>query len=245
MKVVCTMGTDRPRGLIAVTSVERLPGGQRAGFWLPEAAYPWRAMVTAGWDFEFVTTRDEEPAPGGIDRSDPPQRMFLEDPEVRRKLAAARTARHYDPADFPLVFAAGGPGAMWDFPSDARLSALLVAIFEAGGVVAAVCHGVAALVNANSADGGAFVSGRRLTGFSNREEEAIGLSGAVPFLLEDALVQRGAKYEAGEPFRPHVITDDRLITGQNPASAAGVAQLATQLATGDPLPPNWLRRPTP
>jgi putative intracellular protease/amidase len=239
------MAIDRPRGLIAVTSVERLPSGQRAGFWLPEAAYPWRAMVTAGWDFEFVTTRDEAPAPGGIDRSDPPQRMFLEDAEVRRKLAGARTARHYDPADFPLVFAAGGPGAMWDFPGDAGLGALLVAVHEAGGVVAAVCHGVAALVNARCADGSAFVAGRQLTGFSNREEEAIGLSAAVPFLLEDALVERGAKFEAGEPFRSHTVCDDRLVTGQNPASAADVAQLATQLATGRQLPVNWLRRPAP
>lgn len=237
------MTTDRLRGLIAVTSVERLPNGQRGGFWLPEAAYPWRALVTVGWDFEFVTTRDAEPPAGGIDRSDPPQRMFLEDPLVRRKLMAARTAAQYDPADFRLVFAAGGPGAMWDFPGDTQLSALMAAAHAQGGVVAAVCHGVAALVNADSSDGTPLVAQRRLTGFSNQEEEAIGLAGVVPFLLQDALVKRGARYEAGDAFRPHVVRDGNLITGQNPASAARVAQSATELATGRPMPSTWLRRP--
>jgi putative intracellular protease/amidase len=236
---------DRPRGLIAVTSVERLPNGRRAGFWLPEAAYPWRALVTVGWDFEFVTTRDGAPPVGGIDRSDPPQRAFLEDATVQRRLAAARTADHYDPADFPVVFAAGGPGAMWDFPPDARLAAFLSAAFAGGGVIAAVCHGVAALVNADLADGSALVAGRRLTGFSNQEEEAIGLGREVPFLLEDALVKRGAHFEAEEPFRAHVVCDGNLITGQNPASAARVAQVATELAAGLELPATWLRRPAP
>jgi putative intracellular protease/amidase len=236
------MAIERRRGLIAVTSVERLPNGRRAGFWLPEAAYPWRALITVGWDFEFVTTRDAAPPPGGIDRSDPPQRMFLEDAEVQRKLAAARTADSYDPADFAVVFAAGGPGAMWDFPQDARLARLMAAACEGGGVVAAVCHGVAALVNAAGSDGEPLVAGRRLTGFSNREEEAIGLGLAVPFLLEDALIERGAKFEAGDPFRAHVVHDGNLITGQNPASAAGVAQAATESAAGHPLPATWLRR---
>lgn len=231
------------RGLIVVTSTGRLPTGRRAGFWLPEAAYPWRALATADLGFEFLSTKDGPPPIDGIDRSDPPQRHFLRDTAVQRKLAATTTAEHYDPADFAVVFIAGGPGAMWDFPRDERLAGFLASALAAGTVVAATCHGVAALLACRSADGTAMVAGRRLTGFSNQEETAIGLASEVPFLLADALTERGARYEAGEPFHRHVVRDENLVTGQNPASAAAVAAVGVELATHKALPPNWLRRP--
>lgn len=187
----------RKRGLIIVTSTATLPSGGRAGFWLPEAAYPWRALSACGWDFDFLSTAEGTPPMDGIDRSDPPQRWFLRDAEVGRKLAGARTAGAYDPADFPVVFVAGGPGAMWDLPKDEAVADFLAACLEGGNVVAAVCHGPAALVGVRTADGGPAVRGRRLTAFTNREEEAIGMADQVPFLLADALGGLGARYEAG------------------------------------------------
>lgn len=231
------------RGLIVVTSTESLPSGRRAGFWLPEAAYPWRALATWDWDFEFMSTTEGTPPIDGIDRSDPPQRWFLQSAEVRRKLAATRTAASYDPADFGVVFVAGGPGAMWDFPKDPLLARFLAAALSGSGVVTAVCHGPAALVGVAGPDGTPAVRGLRLTGFSNREEEAIGMAEQVPFLLADALIGQGARYEAGEPFRNHVVRHGNLVTGQNPASTARAAALGMRMAAGAELPPNWLRRP--
>ena len=231
------------RGLIIVTATAELPSGGRAGFWLPEAAYPWRALAARGWDFDFLSTAEGAPPVAGIDRSDPPQRWFLRDAEVGRKLEETRTAAGYDPDDFPVVFIAGGPGAMWDLPQDAALAAFLAACLEGKNVVTAVCHGPAALVNVRMADGSPAVAGLRMTAFTNHEEKTIGMADQVPFLLADRLAALGARVEAGEPFRSHVVQDGNLVTGQNPASTAHAAELAMRLVTGTPLPSGWLRRP--
>ncbi|MFB9437101.1 type 1 glutamine amidotransferase domain-containing protein [Streptomyces showdoensis] len=232
----------RERGLIVLTSVERLPGGRSAGFWLPEAAYPWLALVTAGWDYAFASTRAGTPPMGGVDRSDPPQRMFLEDGLVRERLASTVTPGLLDPADFGVVFVAGGHGAILDLPEDEQLARFLGKFTESGGVLAAVCHGVGALLGVAAPDGRPLVEGRRVTAFTQAEERAVGLDGVVPYFLDEALEQRGARYLAGEPFRSHVVVDGRLITGQNPASAVAVAAQAMELVTGRPLPEGWSRR---
>ncbi|ARQ67548.1 type 1 glutamine amidotransferase domain-containing protein [Streptomyces marincola] len=233
------------RGLIVLSAVERLPNGRPAGFWLPEAAYPWRALLSAGWDFRFAATAAGAPPAGGVDRSDPPQRMFLGDARVAARLADTVTADLLDPADYGVVFVAGGHGALFDLPGDRRLSGFLGAFHAAGGVIAAVCHGVAALLDVPRPDGGALIEGLRLTGFSRAEERAAGLAGVLPFFLDEALTARGARYEAGEPFRSHVVCDGTVVTGQNPASAAAVTEAGMALATGRPLAGNWLRAPAP
>lgn len=230
------------RGLIVLTSVERLPGGRPAGFWLPEAAYPWLALATAGWDYAFTAPRASTPPMGGVDRSDPPQRMFLEDPLVRDRLAQTVTPDELDPADFGVVFVAGGHGAIVDLPEDAHLARFLTEFAASGGVLAAICHGVGALLPVLRPDGRPFVEGRSVTAFTQAEERAVGLDGVVPYFLDEALTERGARYEAGEPFRSHVVVDGRLITGQNPASVVAVAAHAMYLATGESLPEGWSRR---
>jgi putative intracellular protease/amidase len=114
---------------------------------------------------------------------------------------------------------------MWDFPDSEPLHALARSIYERGGMVTAVCHGVAALVNLSMTDGSAFLDGRQVTGFSNLEEKLAGLTDEVPFLLEDALKARTPLYsKAFLPFMAHIEIDDRLITGQNPASARKVGR---------------------
>ncbi|MFC9428380.1 type 1 glutamine amidotransferase domain-containing protein [Streptomyces sp. NPDC056987] len=234
------LGGPARRGLIVVSSVARLPGGRQAGFWLPEAAYPWRALTSAGWDFAFAGTREGTPTIGGVDRSDLPQRLFLDDGTVRERLAATTTADRCTPADFGIVLIAGGHGAMLDLPEDPRLAGFLTRFHTGGGVVVAVCHGVAALLPARAPGGAPLVAGRRVTGFSRAEEEAAGLAATVPFFLDEALRERGARYEAGEPFAPHVVRDGNLVTGQNPASAAEATALGMRLALGRALPGNWL-----
>lgn len=235
------------KGLIVLSSTERLPGGRSAGFWLPEAAYPWRALLAAGWDFEFTSTRSGRPPAGGVDRSDPPQRMFLEDPVVQDRLENTRTPDLLCPDDYGIVFVAGGHGAIIDLPGDARLVRFL-ADYWAGrdsAVIAAVCHGVAALLDVPGPDGTPLVSGRRMTAFTQEEERAVGLDRIVPYFLGEALAERGARYEAGDAFRSHVVADGRLITGQNPASTADLARTGVELASGRPLPRHWLRRSAP
>ncbi|MFC6066168.1 type 1 glutamine amidotransferase domain-containing protein [Streptomyces ochraceiscleroticus] len=226
-----------------LSAVERLSNGRLAGYWLPEAAYPWRALRALGWDFEFVSTSPGVPPVGGVDRSDPPQRMFLGDPVVNARLAQTTTADHKDPAGFDVVFVAGGHGAVLDLPGDKRLSDFLAAFHLRGGVIAAVCHGVAALLEVELPGGVPLVAGRRVTAFSACEERAVGLADVVPFFLDEALIAKGARYEAGERLKRHVVRDGTLVTGQNPASAPEVTEIGMALASGrEDLPANWLRR---
>jgi putative intracellular protease/amidase len=125
-------------------------------------------------------------------------------------------------------------GTMWDFAQDERLGALAVATFERGGVVAAVCHGPAALVDVTLADGRPLVEGRRVAAFTDSEERAVGLEGVVPFLLATTLVQRGAHHVPAADWNAKVVVDGRLVTGQNPQSATGVAQAVRDLLQAQP-----------
>ncbi|GAA4946143.1 type 1 glutamine amidotransferase domain-containing protein [Actinoplanes utahensis] len=113
---------------------------------------------------------------------------------------------------------------MWDFPSDAGLTAFARELYERGGVVAAVCHGPAALVGLTLSDGTPLVAGRRVAAFTDAEENAVGLTEVVPFLLQSRLEELGARHSGAADWQPHVVTDGRLVTGQNPASSAGVAE---------------------
>jgi putative intracellular protease/amidase len=129
-----------------------------------------------------------------------------------------------DPAGYDAVLFAGGHGAMWDFPSDPGLAAFTRELYERGGVVAAVCHGPAALAGLTLSDGSPLVAGKRIAAFTDSEESAAGLTEVVPFLLQSRLEELGAKHTGAPDWQPHVVTDGRLVTGQNPASSAGVAE---------------------
>ena len=126
--------------------------------------------------------------------------------------------------DYDAVFFAGGHGTMWDFPDDATLSRVAAEIYEAGGVVGAVCHGPAGLVNLRRSNGEYLVDGKTVSAFTNAEEVAVGLTDVVPFLLETRLAERGATVITAPNFAAHHEVSERLVTGQNPASAAGVAE---------------------
>ncbi|MDE2049326.1 MAG: type 1 glutamine amidotransferase domain-containing protein, partial [Betaproteobacteria bacterium] len=125
---------------------------------------------------------------------------------------------------FDAVFYAGGHGAMWDLPDNAALAAITARIYERGGAVAAVCHGPAGLLNVKLADGRYLVAGKQLSAFTDDEERAVGLADVVPFLLASQLQARGATHLAAPNWKPQVVVDGRLVTGQNPASATGVGE---------------------
>ncbi|MFD6418762.1 type 1 glutamine amidotransferase domain-containing protein [Streptomyces sp. NPDC060194] len=209
--------------LIALTSHDRLGDtGRSTGWYLPEAAHPWKEFTEAGYQVDIVSVLGGKPAMDGADLSDPVQQAFLDDPRIAAQLADTRRPGQVSADDYDAVLYVGGHGTMWDFPHDGDLAELARDVYEAGGVVSAVCHGPAGLVNLTLSDGGHLVAGKNLAAFTNSEEAAVGLTDVVPFHLQTALEERGARHSAAADFDAHVVTDGRLVTGQNPASAAAV-----------------------
>jgi putative intracellular protease/amidase len=210
--------------LIGLTSHGDLAGRRPTGYYLPEVAHPWRVFTDAGYTVDLASTAGGEPPADGVDLTDPVQRAFTDDPDMTAKIRSTPTFAAIDGGDYDGVLFAGGHGTMWDFPTDQALARVAREVYEHGCVVAAVCHGPAALVGVTLSDGQPLVAGKRVAAFTNAEEAAVGLAEVVPFLLQTRLEQLGATHTAAPNFHPHVVTDHRLVTGQNPASATGVAQ---------------------
>jgi putative intracellular protease/amidase len=213
------------RILVAVTSHGVLGStGRPTGFYVEEVAVPWEVFVSAGHHVDLVSTAGGVPPRDGEDPSDPRQQRFLTDERVTAQLADTPAAGQVDAEAYDAIFFAGGHGTMWDFPDNPELARLGRTIYERGGVVGAVCHGPAALVGLTLSDGSYLVAGKKVSAFTNTEEAAVGLTDVVPFLLADRLAAQGATHVPADDFAAQVVTDGRLVTGQNPASAQGVAQ---------------------
>lgn len=216
------IASQKPRILILVTSADRLPDGQPTGLWLEEYAVPYQAFVEAGYPVDTVTIR------GGavpIDpRSDPSAEQRRAWAPAIRQLQRTRSLAEVKAADYQTLFIPGGHGAMLDLARHPQVARLVERLDAAGAVIAALCHGPAALVEARTVAGEPLVAGRRLTAFSDAEERAVQLEEAMPFLLESRLRELGAQVEVAPAFKGHVIRDGRWITGQNPASSAQMAR---------------------
>lgn len=191
--------------------------GQATGTYLPELAQSYEVFMQAGYQVEIASPQ------GGVAPLDPGSASPELSPYLPL-LQATRAFRQIRVEAYEAFFLVGGHGTMWDFPSDLTLQARLSSAWQQHKVLAAVCHGVAGLLPLTAADGRPLLEGKQITGFSNREEESLGLEKVVPFLLEDALRARGAHYSCAPLWQPHVIRDGNLITGQNPASTQGVAE---------------------
>jgi putative intracellular protease/amidase len=213
--------------LLALTSHDDLGGRRPTGFYVSEAAHPWRVFRNAGIAVDLVSVRGGRPPMDGFEGDDLTQREFVQLPD----LATTRPAAEVDAVGYDGIFYVGGHGTMWDFPDDAGLTRLGRDIYEAGGVVAAVCHGPSALVNLTLSDGTYLVDGKEVSAFTNAEEDAVHLTNVVPFLLQTALEDRGAKHVAAPNFECQVSVAERLVTGQNPASAKRAAEEVVRLLT--------------
>lgn len=218
--------------LLALTSVLTIPGtGRHTGAYASEVAETWEVFTAAGFTVDVASVLGG-PAPlEAVNRDDAAQRALLADARMTDLLAATPRTGAVRAADYQIVLLVGGHGAVWDLPADPDLAALLGHVHRAGGVIASVCHGAAGLLEAYRTDGERLIKGRRIAAFTNAEERAVGMASVVPFLLADELVARGARHDEGPSFLPHVVVDGRLVTGQNPASAAGVARSAVELAS--------------
>lgn len=215
--------TAPTRVLLVLTSHDDLGGVRPTGYYVGEAAHPWRVFDDAGYVVDVASIKGGVPPQDGYDEADPLQAAFLADPQIASQLRATPALADVDASQYDVVFYVGGHGAMWDFAKAPAVDAVGRTVYENGGIVAAVCHGPAALTNITLSDGQPLVRGRRVAGFTNEEEAAVGLTNVVPFLLADALEALGAMHRAGPNFVENVVADGRVVTGQNPQSAAGVA----------------------
>ena len=225
--------TSKKKILIALTSHDVLGAtGKRTGAYLAELTHAHAVFVEAGFDVDFVSVRGGKVPLDGVDRKDPANAAFLDDAKALAALHASKRAAEIEPTAYDAIYYAGGHGTMWDLPSDAALAKVAGAIYDRGGVVGAVCHGPSGLLEVRLASGKRLVDGKRVSAFTNEEEAAVELTGIVPFLLADALRERGAEHVPAAKWAKQVIVDERLVTGQNPASAAGVAEAMRDLVRG-------------
>ncbi len=214
--------------LMVLTSHEELGStGNSTGWYLSEAAHPWKVFSDNGDQLTFVSPEGGRSKMDGADLDDPIQAGFLE--EYGDEGPDTVTPDSIDPALFDVIFYVGGHGTMWDFPDDENLASLASKIYDGGGIVGAVCHGPAGLLNIELSDGKRLIDGKNVAGFTNSEEAANDLTDVVPFLLEDELKAKGAFHHAGDDFEAQVVTDGRLVTGQSPSSATGVAEEIVEL----------------
>lgn len=213
------------RVLVAVTShAEKGSSHEPTGAYLAEISHPYAVLREAGFEVDFVSPAGGRVPLDGVDRKDPVNAAFLDDPQALARLHASRRSAEASSAGYDAIFFAGGHGTMWDFPDDAGLQKLASEIYVRGGAVAAVCHGPAGLVNVKVEGGRYLVDGKDVAAFTNEEERAVGLEKIVPFLLSDKLAERGARMHPGPTWKENVVVSERLVTGQNPASAPGVAR---------------------
>ena len=214
--------------LFVVTSHDQLGNtGEKTGFWTEELAAPYYELLDQGIEITIATPKGGQPPidPKSEDPSAATEdtKRFDKDSELQSKLKNTLKLADVNQADYDAVFYPGGHGPLWDLATDKNSIALIEAFYTNNKPVGFVCHAPAVLKDVK-VNGEFLVKGKKVTGFSNEEEEAVGLTKVVPFLLEDALKQNGATYSKAENWQPYAVEDGLLITGQNPASSKLVAQ---------------------
>eukprot|EP00668_Euglena_longa_P040834 GGOE01053750.1.p1 GENE.GGOE01053750.1~~GGOE01053750.1.p1 ORF type:complete len:253 (-),score=93.74 GGOE01053750.1:4-702(-) len=217
--------------LIVITSASDL-GGHPTGYWLEEVAAPYNVFRAAGLQVTLASITGGKPPVDANSLADmfvtEDCKRFKEDAAAQAALASTQPVSLFlevaKAGQIDAVFLPGGHGTAADFPESVPLRQVLEAVYSKGGVVSAVCHGPCGLVNVTDvATGQPLVKGKQVTGFSNEEEEQVGLTSKVPFLLEDGLKEKGGVYSKLDPWTPHAVADGRLVTGQNPQSSHATA----------------------
>ncbi|KQI68252.1 dimethylallyltransferase [Loktanella sp. 3ANDIMAR09] len=215
--------------LMVLTSHDQLGDtGKKTGFWLEEFAAPYYVFKDAGADITLASPKGGQPPldPGSDteDAQTPATDRFKADDDAQKVLANTHVLSTIDASDYDAVFYPGGHGPLWDLSQDADSIKLIESVVASDRPLGAVCHAPAVFQNTKGADGKPLVSGRKVTGFTNTEEEAVGLTDVVPFLVEDMLKANGGHYEKADDWASFVVTDGKLVTGQNPASSEEAAK---------------------
>lgn len=209
--------------LMVVTSHDQLgDSGRKTGLFLSELGHPYEVFKQGGFTVDIASPQGGKAPIDPISADAEDVQQFKQLPENTMKLSDVKTS------DYAAAFIVGGHGAMFDLAVDNELHRILREMNEAKRPVAAVCHGQAGLVNARTSQGEFLIKNRKVTGFSNAEELQVGLSGAMPFSLQDILVERGAQYHSAAPWHEFVVADGNVFTGQNPASARRLAEAVVE-----------------
>ncbi len=216
--------------LMVLTSHDELgTTGKKTGFWLEELAAPYYAFLDAGAEITLASPKGGQPP---LDpKSDEPDsqtdetRRFHADSAAQAVLASTVKLDTVDQEAFDAVFYPGGHGPLWDLANDKHSISLIEQTLQAGKPVALVCHAPGVLRDVKNADGTPLVKGKKVTGFTNSEEEGVGLTEVVPFLVEDVLKQNRGLYSRGDDWQSYTVQDGLLITGQNPGSSAETAKV--------------------
>lgn len=218
--------------LFVVTSHDKKGNtGESTGFYLSEVSHPWEVLTAAGYEIDFVSPKGGKAPVDGLNLSDPVNKKFWNNSVYKQKIEHTMKPEDVNPDNYAAIHYAGGHGTMWDFPDNKQLAAIAAKIYENNGIISAVCHGPAGLVNIKLSDGRYLVDGKKINAFTNEEETAVKLDKVVPFLLESKLIERGARFEKSGLWQSHVVIDQRVITGQNPQSAKAVGEALLTLLT--------------
>ena len=215
--------------LMVLTSHDQLGNtGKKTGFWLEELAAPYYVFKDAGADVVLASPKGGQPPldpkSDEADAQTDATRRFKADTAAQSALAHTGKLSDVSIDGFDALFYPGGHGPLWDLAQDPHSIRLVETMTAAGKIVSAVCHAPAVFKNTKSEDGFSLIKDKKVTGFTNTEEAAVQLTDVVPFLVEDMLVENGGVYSKGADWQPYVVTDGKLITGQNPASSAPAAQ---------------------
>lgn len=215
--------------LMVLTSHDTLGDtGKKTGFWLEEFAAPWYIFQDAGVEVVLASPAGGQPpldpTSDAPDAQTQDTERFRKDEKAQQALANTLPLSSINISDYDAVFFPGGHGPLWDLAEHPISIALIEKYWAEGKPVAAVCHAPGVLRHAKKPDGTPLVQGKRVTGFTNSEEEAVGLTKVVPFLVEDSLKQAGGQFERTDDWGVYVVTDGHLVTGQNPASSAATAE---------------------
>lgn len=226
------MRTPRGKVLAVVTSTARIGStDKRAGFELTELARAYYVFVANGYSVDIASPRGGKAPMHLDDELVAADYAFLNDPVAQRKASNTLPVAQIDPTQYAAVYFVGGKGTMFDFPDNRDIQRIASAVYQTGGVIGAVCHGPAALLNVTLDDGERLLAGRRATGFTNAEELFL-LKDArelFPYLLQDAMAQRGVEFAEGQLYMDNTVVDGRLVTGQNPWSTWSVAETMVQV----------------
>jgi len=226
-----TVKTEKMKKILFVlTSHDELgTTGEKTGFWIEEFAAPYYLLKDKGVEITLASPKGGQPPidPKSElpDFQTPATVRFNADKETQEVLSKTIKLASVNEADYDAVFYPGGHGPLWDLAEDAHSIALIESFIKNDKPVSAVCHAPAIFKNTKNADGTPLVTGKKITGFSNTEEEAVQLTDVVPFLVEDMLKENGGVFSKGDDWTPYALEDGLLITGQNPASSELVAEM--------------------
>jgi putative intracellular protease/amidase len=220
--------------LVVLPSHDQLGNtGQKTGFWLEEFTDPYYKFIDSGYEVTIASPRGGKPpvdpkSTQKENQSESTQR-FEKDKSAQAKLENTLVLSQVSASDYDTLFLPGGHGPMWDLSSDENMKKIVEDFYSDKKIVSAVCHGPAGLLQATDRNGNSILKGKKITGFTDNEESAVGLTKAVPFSLENRMKELGGKFEKGQDFKPFVISDGQLITGQNPKSALPTAEKVIEI----------------